>query len=252
MFEKELAFANELADRAGEIAMSVFGGSFEVKQKPDQTPVTEADLRIESMVREGLAERFPADAILGEEEGMAGHAERVWVVDPIDGTKNFADGIQIWGTLIGLAVGGRPVAGVVSAPLLGERYEAAQGSGARMNGDSIHVSKVDALPDALVAYGGLEGWLLGPHKAAFEGIVKEARRTRGLGDFWGHMLVARGTADAMIEPDLRTWDTVAVQAIVEEAGGRVTTFDGKSLEDRSSVLTTNGPLHAELTRRLSG
>lgn len=252
MFEKELAFANELADRAGEIAMSVFGGDFEVKAKADHTPVTEADLRIEAMIREELAGAFPSDAILGEEQGMAGDADRVWVIDPIDGTKNFADGIQIWATLIGLAVEGTPVAGVVAAPALGERYEAAKGSGARLNGEGIHVSKTDSISDALVAYGGLEAWLGGPRESAFKGIVEDARRTRGLGDFWGHMLVARGTADAMIEPELRTWDTVAVEAIVEESGGRTTTFNGEQLSDRSSVLTTNGHLQAELLKRLSG
>ncbi|MEX0833815.1 MAG: inositol monophosphatase family protein [Actinomycetota bacterium] len=252
MFEKELAFANEMADRAGEIAMSVFGGDFEVKAKADQTPVTEADLRIEAMVREALARAFPSDAILGEEEGKTGSADRVWVIDPIDGTKNFADGIQIWATLIGLAVEGVPVAGVVAAPALGERYEAAHGSGARLNGDSIRVSKTESMPEALVAYGGLEAWLGGPREDAFKGMVEDARRTRGLGDFWGHMLVARGAADAMIEPELRTWDTVAVQAIVEESGGRMTTFVGEQLSDRSSVLSTNGRLHDELMKRLAG
>lgn len=250
VFEKELAFANELADRAAEIALGFFGGEFEVRRKADRTPVTEADLQIEAMIRERLSARFPKDAILGEEEGESGYGDRAWIVDPIDGTKNFADGIQIWGTLIGLAVEGRAVVGVASAPALGERYEAAQGSGARLNNIPIHVSAVDDVSEALVAYGGLESWLTSPDASRFTELVAAVRRTRGVGDFWGHMLVARGAADVMVERELRTWDTAALQPIIEEAGGRITTLDGGALSDRSSVLATNALLHDEMVRRL--
>jgi histidinol-phosphatase len=249
VFSEELVFANELADRAAEIALGFFGGEFEIKKKADFTPVTEADLRVEEMIRERLAEKFPDDAILGEEGGMAGDASRVWIVDPIDGTKNFADGIQIWGTLIGLAVDGRPVAGVASAPGLGERYAAAINEGATLNGDAIHVSSTKNFGDALVAYGGLETWLGGDQEGAFASLVVDARRTRGIGDFWGHMLVARGAADIMIERELRSWDTAALRIIVEEAGGRMTTMNGGEIEDHSSVLTTNGFLHEEMIAR---
>ena len=251
VFEKELAFANELADRAAEIAMGFFGGEFEVRRKADRTPVTEADLQIEAMIRERLEARFPQDAILGEEEGESGNGDRAWIVDPIDGTKNFADGIQIWGTLIGFAVEGRPVVGVASAPGLGERYEAAQGSGARLNNMPIHVSAVGDVSDALVAYGGLESWLASSDASRFTKLVAKVRRTRGVGDFWGHMLVARGAADVMVERELRTWDTAALQPIIEEAGGRITTLDGGALSDRSSVLATNGLLHDEMVRRFA-
>ncbi|MEX0992174.1 MAG: inositol monophosphatase family protein [Actinomycetota bacterium] len=252
MYEPELAFANELADRADEIALGIFGGEFEVRRKADQTPVTDADLAIEAMAREAITERFPGDAILGEEGGLAGEeGGREWVIDPIDGTKNFADGIQIWGTLIALMDEGTPVVGVASAPALTERYAAARGAGARLNGEPIHVSTSDDLGDALLAFGGLEVWVDGDHRETFEDLVQTVRRTRGIGDFWGHMLVARGAADVMIEPELRIWDWAALSPIVREAGGRMSTFAGGPLEDRGSVVTTNGPLHAEMLKRLA-
>jgi histidinol-phosphatase len=245
MFEQELAFANELADRADEISMSLFRGDFEVMRKPDQTPVTEADLRIEEAIRKQLAARFPGDAVLGEEGGLeaGGESDRVWVIDPIDGTKNFAGRIQIWGTLIALMVGDEPVLGVASAPALGERYAAAPGIGATLNGEPISVSDRDGFPEALISFGGLKEWQDGPQAGALTELVRRSGRTRGFGDFWGHMLVARGSADVMVEESLRTWDWAAIAPIVREAGGRITQLEGSPLADRAGVLTTNGILH---------
>ncbi|HEU4355421.1 MAG TPA: inositol monophosphatase family protein [Actinomycetota bacterium] len=251
MFEQELAFAIGLAEEAGRIGMSFFRGTFDIREKVDKTPVTEADLAIEAMVRQALKERFPEDAVLGEEAGLEGASERRWIVDPIDGTKNFADGVQIWGTLIALAVDEVPVLGVVDAPALGERYEAARGSGARMNGEPIHVSRADRVDHAFVLHAETADWLEGRYAAAYLDLVKGARRERGFGDFWGHMLVARGSADVMLEPELATWDWAALWVIVEEAGGRVTTFEGERLSHGSSVLTTNRVLHDELVARLT-
>jgi histidinol-phosphatase len=251
MFEAELAFANELADEAGRIAMSFFGGEFDVREKADKSPVTEADIAVEKMVREAVRERFPEDAVLGEESGLEGGSTRRWIVDPIDGTKNFADGVQVWGNLIALSVEDVPVVGVVNAPALGERYEAARGSGARLNGEPIHVSRADRVSRAFVVYAELPEWLGGEHWGAFRELLEDARRDRGFGDFWGHMLVARGAADVMVEPELATWDWAALWVVVEEAGGRVTTFAGEPLSHGSSVLTTNGILHDELVARLT-
>jgi len=250
VFEQELAFANELADEAGRIALSYFRGSFEVRTKADRTPVTEADLAIEAMIREALHERFPSDGVLGEEGGEEGDRSRRWIVDPIDGTKNFADEIQVWATLIALAVDGRPVVGVVNAAALGERYEAARGLGARMNGEPITVSRTDRIDRASVLHAGLSDWLDAEHGAALLGVLREARRTRGFGDFWGHMLVARGSADVCFEPELATWDWAALEVVVEEAGGAMTRFDGSPLAHGGSVLTSNGVLHDELLARL--
>ena len=252
MYEAELSFANELADEAAEIGLRYFRGEFRVELKPDRTPVTEADLAIEGMIRERVAERFPDDAILGEEQGLAGDADRVWIIDPIDGTKNFAAGIQIWGTLIALAVDGDPVVGVAGAPALGERYAAAAGGGARWNGEPIHVSDVGRLSDAFVLFGDVSWKRDVALERPFGELARRAKRTRAFGDFWGHMFVARGAAEVMLEPELRTWDTAALRVILEEAGGRMTAMDGGPVVDHGSALSTNGPVHDEVVAVLAG
>jgi histidinol-phosphatase len=204
------------------------------------------------MVRERVRERFPGDAVLGEEGGLEGGGERRWIVDPIDGTKNFADGVQIWANLIALAIDDEPVMGVVNAPALGERYEAVRGGGARLNGRPIEVSRADRVSRTFVVYSSAGLWLDAERPGPLRDLLREARRNRGFGDFWGHMLVARGSADVMLEPELATWDFAALKVVVEEAGGKVSTFDGKPLEHGGSMLTTNGVLHDELVARLSG
>jgi histidinol-phosphatase len=251
MFEAELAFALELADAAREISTGFFRGAFRVHEKLDKTPVTEADLAVEAMVRERVHQRFPGDGITGEEGGVEGASARRWIVDPIDGTRNFADGVQIWGTLIAFEQDGEVVVGVADAPALGERYAAASGAGATLNGEPIRVSRADRVSRAFVLYAELRGWLDGPYAKGLFELLREARRERGFGDFWGHVLVARGSADVMLEPDLATWDYAALEVIVREAGGRMTTFDGDPLEHGRSAVTTNGVLHDEIVARLT-
>jgi histidinol-phosphatase len=248
VFEQELAFAHELADRAGEISLSYFLGEFEVRQKPDLSPVTQADIEVETALREMIAARFPADAVTGEEHGE-GAGDRVWIIDPIDGTKNFADGVPIWATLLALQIDGRSVLGMASAPALGERYEAVQGGGARWNGRELHASR-RGLSDAFMVFSSVDDWVGTSREPAFHALFSGARRSRGFGDFWGHMLVARGAADFMLEPALRIWDWASVTVIVEEAGGRVTTFEGDPPSDGSSVLTANPVVHEEVLRSL--
>lgn len=250
MYEEELAFAHDLADLAGEIGLGFFRGSFEVTIKPDRTPVTEADLSIEAAIREAVKARFPDDSVLGEEGGLQGVGRRRWIVDPVDGTKNFADGVQIWSNLIALAVDDDPVVGVVNLPALGERYEASRGGGARLNGEPIHVSRADRVSSAFVVFAGMEDWLSGPRGEGVQRLVSDARRDRGFGDAWGHCLVARGSADVMVERELATWDFAALQVIVDEAGGRISQFDGSPLAHGGTVLTTNGLLHDEIVARL--
>ncbi len=249
-FEDELAFAHELADLAGEIGLGFFHGSFEVTIKPDRTPVTEADLSIEAAIRAAVKERFPGDSVLGEEGGLEGKGQRRWIVDPIDGTKNFADGVQIWSNLIALAVDDEPVVGVVNLPALGERYDASRGGGARLNGEPIQVSRADRVRRSFVVFAGMEDWLSGPFAGGVQALVLEARRNRGFGDAWGHCLVARGSADVMVELELATWDFAALQVIIDEAGGRMSQFDGTALAHGGTVVTSNGLLHDEIVARL--
>ena len=250
MYEHELSFANELADEADRIALSYFRGSFEVREKADRTPVTEADIKVERAIRAAVHARFPGDGVLGEEGGSEGDASRRWIVDPIDGTKNFADGVQLWATLIALAVDDVPVVGVVSMPAIGERYEAARGIGARLNGEAIHVSRIDSVSRAFVLFGGMADWLDGSNARGVQQLMREARRTRGFGDAWAHMLVARGSADVMVERELNTWDWAAVEVVVEEAGGTMSQLDGSPLAHGRSVLSTNGVLHNDVVGRL--
>ena len=246
MLEQELSFANEVADLAAEIALPLFRAGPEVRLKSDHTPVTQADIEIEEMVRRAVAERFPADAVLGEEQGGELAAGRLWIVDPIDGTKNFASGIQVWGTLLALADEGRPVLGLASAPALGERYEAVRGEGATRGGSLIRVSDRGGLEQAVVCQYATEDWLGGPNEQGLLSVLGGASRSVGFTDFWGHCLVARGAVDVMLEPTLRVWDWAALKVIVEEAGGRMTGFDGGEVADGSSVLTTNAHLHDEV------
>lgn len=249
MLEAELDFAREMADRAREISLPLFREGPEVRLKEDRTPVTQADVEVEELFRKEVAARFGGDAVHGEEGGLAAGGHRVWVLDPIDGTKNFAAGIQVWATLIALLVDGEAVLGVVDAPALGERYDAVRGKGARLNDRPIHVSDTASLAEATVAHPSLSEWPAGARDALM-GILGKARRALGFGDFWGHCLVARGAADAMLESRLRVWDWAAVRVVVEEAGGRMTAFDGGPCADGGSVLTTNGSLHEDLVKRL--
>jgi histidinol-phosphatase len=254
VYDDELALANDLADLAAPIGMELFGRrGLRVDRKPDRTLVTEADLAIERAIRDRIAEVFPGDAVLGEEEGGSHEpAGRVWVIDPVDATANFARGVPIWATLIALRIDGTSVLGVVEAPALGERYAAVAGGGATRNDEPISVSGVREIGDAHVLVAEIKTLLGGPYAVPVRAMVDESWRDRGFGDFWSHMLVASGAAEVMLEPDLNLWDFAAVQVIVEEAGGRLTSFEGTPPVHRGTVVSTNAALHEEVIRRLSG
>ena len=253
MYEHERAAAIGWADRAADIAMGLFrGDGLEIRRKADMSLVTQADTSIERMLREQIDAAFPEDAILGEEEGGSHHPSgRVWIVDPIDGTANFTRGVQVWATLIALQIDGESVLGVVDAPALDERYVAVRGEGATMNGSAIHVSDVEELRDAHVLLQEIDALLTGPYSAATQALIADCWRPRGFGDFWAHMLVARGSAEVMLEPRLATWDLAAPRVVIEEAGGRCTTFEGGRLGHQRSMLATNGLLHEAILARLA-
>ena len=255
-----LGFARELAELGGRVAMSHYGTEVERRTKDDGSWVTEADWKTEAQMRLRLARTFPDHNILGEEEGLTSagggpptEGAPTWVLDPIDGTNNFMSTIPIWATLVGLRIDGEAVAGVAHAPALGETYEGARGLGARMNDQPISVdSGVTTLSDATSLLAGLGTPGL---EDFFEGLIAGSWRTRGFGDFWGHMLVARGAAHVMVDPELRDWDFTALAPIVSEAGGRLTQIDGSSLSDGGSAVSTNGILHQqvlELARGMRG
>lgn len=242
-FEGELDAALQMCDRADLISTSAFERGPRVSQKPDGTPVTDADTEIETMIRGTLAERFPEDGIIGEEFGRSDPAPREWIIDPIDGTKNYAAGIPLWSTLLGLRVDGRFVVGVVSLPGIGKRYWGAEGVGAFGDGTPIGVSRVADTARAMVLFGDIEPILSSPVEAPFLQIIRGARRSRGFGDAWGYGLIAAGKAEVMIEPMGMIWDFAAPAAVVAAAGGTMTQFDGSPLVDGGSALASNGVLH---------
>ncbi|MFD3908879.1 histidinol-phosphatase [Streptomyces sp. CB04723] len=261
-YHDDLRLAHVLADAADAATMDRFKAlDLKVETKPDMTPVSEADKAAEELIRGHLHRARPRDAILGEEYGLEGSGPRRWVIDPIDGTKNYVRGVPVWATLISLmeADGGgegfRPVMGVVSAPALNRRWWAAKGAGA-FTGRSLtsatrmHVSKVGRLPDASFAYSSLSGWEEQGRLDGFLDLTRACWRTRGYGDFWSYMMVAEGSVDLCAEPELSLWDMAAPAIVVQEAGGRFTSLDGVDGVDGGNAAASNGLLHDELLSRL--
>jgi histidinol-phosphatase len=238
----DLAFALELADAADALSLPRFGArDLQVERKPDLTPVTDADRAVERALRELVRDRRPGEGVLGEEDGGA-PAEVRWIVDPIDGTKNFARGVPVWATLIALARGDEIVCGVVSAPALGHRWWAARGEGAFCDGARIRVSSVSRLADAFVS---------ATHGRDLLAIEPAVWHARGLGDFWQHVLVADGSLDAAVDARLNLWDYAALVSIVEEAGGRVSALGGGVPRPSEQLVTSNGLVHGPLLTQLN-
>lgn len=253
-FDADLTLAHHLADLADGISLPRFGASdLVVGTKPDLTPVTEADHAVEDALRRHLGVARPGQAIIGEERGedsCASGASARWVVDPIDGTKNYVRGVPVWATLIALQRDGRVVVGVVSAPALGRRWWAARGEGAWADGRRLRVSAVARVEDAFISYDGLERFDGAPTDGRLLRLARRCWRSRGFGDFWSHVLVAEGAVDIAAEPEVSLWDVAALQVIVEEAGGRFTDLGGEPRADGGSAVSTNGLLHEEVLAAL--
>jgi histidinol-phosphatase len=255
-YADDLALAHLLADTADAISMARFRAlDLHVESKPDLTPVSDADRAVEKALRATLARTRPRDAVLGEEFGVteaaAGPGHRRWVIDPIDGTKNFIRGVPIWGTLIGLMEGERVVAGLVSAPALGRRWWGALGHGAYAGRHTtaatpIRVSAVSRLEDASFCFSSLPSWEQAGRLPEMLEIMRRCWRNRSYGDFYGYMLVAEGAVDVMVEPELSLWDIAALIPIVTEAGGEFTDLGGRSGPTHGSAVATNGRLHPDI------
>jgi histidinol-phosphatase len=245
-----LQFALDLADEADEISMRYYRGELGTEQKRDGSLVTLADKEVEAHLRARIEARFPDHAILGEEEGLTREgASARWILDPIDGTHGFARDLPVWATLIALERDGTVEVGVASAPALGTRWWAGRGLGAYRAdlpaqghaGTRIHVSDVDTIEQAQLLYGSYE--LTVDFWPGTDALLRNAWRSRGLGDFWGHCLVADGSAEAMLEGAISPWDIAALIVIVEEAGGRLTDNNGIATIEAGHCITTNGALH---------
>jgi histidinol-phosphatase len=258
----DLALALRLADAADSITLARYQSiDLVVSTKPDNTPVTDADKASEEAIRALLKSHRPDDGIVGEEFGNdAGGAKRYWVIDPIDGTKNFLRGVPTWATLIGLiekrSDGSEVVVvGVVSAPALFRRWYASEGNGAFVSVNKaapvkISVSQVSEIKDTSIAYSDFIGW--NERLAPFQELMSQVWRTRGIGDFWSHMLVAEGAVDVAAEPSLAIWDMAALDIIVREAGGRFTNVAGIDGSLGGSALSTNSVIHQKIVDKLNG
>jgi histidinol-phosphatase len=240
-----------LCDEADLISMASFRRDLRIDTKPDRSFVTDVDRAIERMVRQHLRAAYPDCGIVGEEEGTESAGASVcWYVDPIDATHNFVRGVPVFATLLAVALDGELQLGVVSAPAMRERWVAWRGGGAWRGSERISVSKVATIEESQLLYGSRtedmrSGWMPG-----LDATLAQAWRERGFGDFWGHMLVAEGAAEAMMETGAHPWDWAAPLIIVEEAGGRFTTVSGERVIDAGSAVATNGLIHDELLRRL--
>ncbi|WP_029290069.1 histidinol-phosphatase [Cellulomonas sp. HZM] len=250
-YDDDLRLAHVMADQVDGLTMSRFKAlDLRVETKPDLTPVSDADRAAEELIRGQLSRARPRDAVHGEEMADTGHGPRRWVVDPIDGTKNFVRGVPVWATLIALMEGDEVVVGLVSAPALGRRWWAAQGAGAwsgrsLASASRLQVSAVDRLEDASLSYSSLSGWEEQGRLEQFLGLTRRVWRTRAYGDFWSHVLVGEGAVDLSAEPELALHDMAALVPIVTEAGGRFTSVRGVPGPHGGSALVSNGRLHDE-------
>lgn len=257
-YDDDLRLAHVLADAVERVTVARFrAADLEVRTKPDLTPVTDADTAAEEHIRAQLKRTRPRDAVLGEEGGASrNHSLRQWVIDPIDGTKNFVRGLPVWATLIALLDGDEPVVGLVAAPALNRRWWAARGTGAwtgrsLSSAQRMTVSQVGDLSDASISYSSLAGWReIGRYREILE-LIDGCWRSRAYGDFWSYMLLAEGCVDIACEPELALHDMAALVPIVTEAGGQFTSLDGAPGPFGGNAVATNGLLHDSVLAALT-
>ncbi|MCV0403823.1 MAG: histidinol-phosphatase [Chloroflexi bacterium] len=252
-----LQFAHQLLDETDAIALSHVAGGLTVTTKPDRTLVTQADTEIETRIRDRVADRYPTHTVAGEEFGIAADGgDGRWIIDPIDATHNVVRGIEIFATLMAFERDGALVVGVVSAPAMHRRWWAVRDGGAMVRADGverpIHVSAVDDLGSAQLVFSTLRGLEDAGLGDGLRRLTAGAWRDRGFGDFWGHVLVAQGSAESMLEYGVAPWDMAAPSIIVSEAGGRMTDLDGRDSWSGPQVVTSNGVLHERILEVLRG
>lgn len=242
----DLAFAHHLADVAAAITMPAFGGRLPVTLKADDSPVTALDQAAEQAIRAAVRDAFPGDGVLGEEAGFQpGTSGRVWVVDPVDGTRMFAEGLPLWTTLVALREPDGVTVAVVDAPAMHERFTAVRGGGAWLGDRRLHVSAVDTLAESFVLHAALEEFIAEGRAHGVLALVKGARASRGIADAWAYMQVARGAVEAVLESTGSfEWDWAATGLIVAEAGGSTSCREGGPPADGCRLLVTNGRVDA--------
>lgn len=249
---KELQFALDVARRAGDIALRHYLAGVQADMKSDNTPVTVADRQCEAFVRQAIGAAYSADAILGEEEGDSGRqAARKWIIDPIDGTYNYARRIPIWSLLLALEEEGEITLGVVHAPAMKETFWAQKGAGAFRNGERIHVSQVAKACNSLFLFGGPNRIAAGPLWQGLGKTIAATYRQRAFGDYLNFAYVFEGKADAALEVDVKPWDLAPMKIIAEEAGGKYSDLAGGTSIYKGSCLVSNSLIHEEILQLLA-
>lgn len=256
MKERELRrrmdFAVEIAREAGAMALKYFQKDLlSVEMKGNGTPVSEADKAAEAHLRERILKEFPGESLIGEEHGVEGNGDIIWILDPIDGTESFIRGVPLFGNLIGLEIGGEMAVGVANLPGIGEMVYAAHGLGAWwVNRDHkldsprrARVSSTAYMQDAMTCFSGANYFRQNNRMRLYDEIMRRSGNTRGWGDCYGHVLVATGRVDATVDPYMEIWDSAALLPIVQEAGGKFTDFSGAPNIRGRSAVATNSVLH---------
>ena len=243
-----LDFAIDAAWRAGRLTLHYFQSSFDVQWKGDNSPVTIADQGAEQLIRRLIQERYPDHAIVGEEFGAEHNKDAAfrWIVDPIDGTRSFIRGVPLYAVLMGLEVEGELVVGVANFPALNELVAAGKGLGCTWNGRPCRVSTVDQLDQSLVCFTDANHLVKYGRGEAWQRITNASHTQRGWSDAYGHILVATGRAEAMLDPILSIWDCAALVPILQEAGGTFTDWDGKPTIYTEEGISTNGRVLDEI------
>jgi histidinol-phosphatase len=242
-----------VAQKAGQLALSYFDQGLAVEWKADRSPVTLADREAERQLRSALLAAFPNDGFLGEESGeQIGSSGYRWIIDPIDGTRSFVRNIPIWATLVGLEYNGDPIAGVCEMPAMKQTFRALRGDGAYRDNRRIRVSDVTSLSESMMFYSSVSWFVKAGKRDEFLNLAMRTQRQRGFGDFYGHVLVAQGSGEIMIEHGVHAWDVAALLPIVEEAGGRFTNWSDERTILSRDVIASNGRLHAPTLSILAG
>jgi histidinol-phosphatase len=249
---RHLEVALAAARAGGEVSRRYFQSGVEVERKSDRSPVTVADRESEQRIVAVLRQAFPGYGVLGEEFGERAGAGARWIVDPIDGTKSFVRGIPYFAVLIGLEEEGEITVGVVHEPISGDTYHASRGEGAFGPRGRLRVSDIATLGEGMIVFGGLQAWRKAARWDALERLVAASGRQRGYGDYLGHVFVAAGLGEAMVELELKPWDMAPLKILVEEAGGRLTDLQGRATIHGGSCVTSNGRVHAEVLELIGG